>query len=112
MDMKKIHLFCLCLLLSIPAGLSAQVLDKVRNILGTDSLPTATETKAGTDSAALIRIREELSAAWLNEANLRMELEQMKLVAYAADSVKLAKQKEDTYRFAARRYARHACRSR
>ena len=39
MDMKKIHLFCLCLLLSIPAGLSAQVLDKVRNILGTDSLP-------------------------------------------------------------------------
>ena len=112
MDMKKIHLFCLCLLLSIPAGLSAQVLDKVRNILGTDSMPAATETKAGTDSAALIRIREELSAAWLNEANLRMELEQMKLVAYAADSVKLAKQKEDTYRFAARRYARHACRSR
>ena len=91
--MKKIHLFCLCLLLSIPAGLSAQVLDKVRNILGTDSMPAATETKAGTDSAALIRIREELSAARLNEANLRMELEQMKLVAYAADSVKLAKQK-------------------
>lgn len=93
MDMKKIHLFSLCLLLAIPAGLSAQVLDKVRNILGTDSLPTATEVKADTDSTMLIRIREELAAARLNEANLRMELEQMKLVAYAADSVKLSKQK-------------------
>lgn len=93
MDMKKIHLFSLCLLLAIPAGLSAQVLDKVRNILGTDSLPTATEVKADTDSTTLIRIREELAAARLNEANLRMELEQMKLVAYAADSVKLSKQR-------------------
>ena len=35
-------------------------------------------------------MREELEAARLNEANMRMEMEQMKLRAYAADSVKLA----------------------
>ena len=38
-------------------------------------------------------MREELEAARLNEANMRMEMEQMKLRAYAADSVKLALQR-------------------
>ncbi len=40
------------------------------------------------------KVREELAAARLNEANLRMEIEQMRLVTYAADSVKLARQKQ------------------
>lgn len=51
-------------------------------------------TKADSDSLKLAAMREELAAARLNEANLRMEIEQMRLVAYAADSVKLARQKQ------------------
>ena len=38
-------------------------------------------------------IQAELAAAKLNEANLGMEVEQMKLAAFVADSLKLAKQK-------------------
>lgn len=38
-------------------------------------------------------MKRELEAARLNEANMRMEMEQLKLQAYAADSVKLAQQK-------------------
>ncbi len=91
--MRKILLFSLCLLLAVPAGLSAQMVDRVFDILGADSLPAAAAVKADTDSLALAAVREELAAARLNEANLRMELEQMKLVAYAADSVKLARQR-------------------
>ena len=39
------------------------------------------------DSVRLTKVQEELAAVRLNEANLRMEIEQMKLTAYAADSV-------------------------
>ena len=46
------------------------------------------------DSVRLTKVQEELAAVRLNEANLRMEIEQMKLTAYAADSVKLARQKQ------------------
>lgn len=45
------------------------------------------------DSTAVQTMREELAQAKSNEMNLRMELEQMKQVSYAADSLKLAKQK-------------------
>ena len=45
------------------------------------------------DVVSLNAVREELAAARLNEANLRMEIEQMKLATYAADSVKMARQK-------------------
>ena len=38
-------------------------------------------------------MKRELEAARLNEANMRMEMEQLKLQAYAADSVKLAQQR-------------------
>ncbi len=36
--MKKFRLFCLCLLCLPAVGVSAQVMDKVLDILGTDSL--------------------------------------------------------------------------
>lgn len=45
------------------------------------------------DSVRLTKVQEELAAVRLNEANLRMEIEQMKLTAYAADSVKRTRQK-------------------
>ena len=93
--MNKFRLFSFCLLLALPFALPAQVVDKVLNMLETDSLPVATvATKADSDSLKLAAMREELAAARLNEANLRMEIEQMRLVAYAADSVKLARQKQ------------------
>jgi len=93
--MNKFRLFSFCLLLVLPLALPAQVVDKVLNMLETDSLPVATvATKADSDSLKLAAMREELAAARLNEANLRMEIEQMRLVAYAADSVKLARQKQ------------------
>ena len=75
-------------------GVSAQVMDKVLDILGTDSLSAVAGVKTDTDSVTLDKVREELAAARLNEANLRMEIEQMRLVTYAADSVKLARQKQ------------------
>lgn len=90
--MKKFRLFCLCLLWLPAAGLSAQVVDKVLDILGGDTMPAAPAITADSDSLRLAAAREELAAARLNEANLRMEIEQMKLAAYAADSVKLAGQ--------------------
>ena len=71
-----------------------QTKDEVLDILGTDSLSAVAGVKTDTDSVTLDKVREELAAARLNEANLRMEIEQMRLVTYAADSVKLARQKQ------------------
>lgn len=89
--MKAVHLFCLWLLF-MPAGkVSAQLVDRVLDALHQDSLPVA--VKVDSDSIRLSALKEELAAAKLNEANLRMEMEQMKLLSYAADSVKLAGQK-------------------
>jgi len=41
----------------------------------------------------LLKMKEDLEVARLNEANLRMEIEQMRLKYDAADSLKLAKQR-------------------
>ena len=92
--MRRIRLLCLCLLCCQALLLPAQVVDRVLGILGADSLPAHTIAKTDSDSALLATVREELAAARLNEANLRMEIEQMKLATYAADSVKLARQKQ------------------
>lgn len=92
--MRRIRLLCLCLLCCQALLLPAQVVDRVLGILGADSLPAHTVAKTDSDSVLLATVREELAAARLNEANLRMEIEQMKLATYAADSVKLARQKQ------------------
>ena len=92
--MRRIRLLCLCLLCCQALLLPAQVVDRVLGILGADSLPAHTIAKTDSDSVLLATVREELAAARLNEANLRMEIEQMKLATYAADSVKLARQKQ------------------
>ena len=93
--MKKIYLSFLFLLGLSVSGLSAQVVEKVLDILGKDSLPaSAAAVTADSDSVSLAAVRQELAAAKLNEANLRMEIEQIKLAAYAADSLKLAGQKQ------------------
>lgn len=93
--MKKFYLSFLFLLGLSVSGLSAQVVEKVLDILGKDSLPaSAAAVTADSDSVSLAAVRQELVAAKLNEANLRMEIEQIKLAAYAADSLKLAGQKQ------------------
>lgn len=92
--MKMIRIFSLCLAFMSTAGVSAQLVDKVMNILYTDSSQTVSKVRTDSDSAQWLAMKQQLEAAKLNEANLRMEMEQLKLAAYAADSVKLLRQKQ------------------
>lgn len=92
--MKKNRLFCLFILLVLAGGASAQLVEKVREFLAEeDTMKTVPVIRIDSDSLDIAKMREELEAARLNEANMRMEMEQMKLQAYAADSVKLVSQK-------------------
>ena len=90
--MKFVRVFCLSLLLMSTGGASAQLVDKVLDIFQ-DSVRKASAVKSDTDSIQLSALLNELSASKLSEANLRMEMEQLKLESYAADSAKLAQQK-------------------
>ena len=91
--MKGIRALCLWFLL-LPAGVaSAQLVEKVLDIFNEDTLGTVVTQKSDTDSLHLLKIKEDLETSRLNEANLRMEIEQMKLKYDAADSLKLAKQR-------------------
>lgn len=91
--MKGIRALCLWLLL-LPAGVaSAQLVEKVLDIFNEDTLGSVVAQRADTDSVYLLKMKEDLEVARLNEANLRMEIEQMRLRYDAADSLKLAKQR-------------------
>lgn len=92
--MRGIRTLCLMLMLLTANGVSAQLAEKVLRVMEKDSLTTALTARADSDSAALLSaMRQELEAARLNEANLRMEMEQLRLASYAADSVKRLQQK-------------------
>ena len=91
--MKGIRALCFGLLLLFASGASAQLVEKVLDILNGDTLGTVVAQKPDTDSLHLLKIKEDLETSRLNEANLRMEIEQMKLKYDAADSLKLAKQR-------------------
>ncbi len=91
--MKGIRALCFGLLLLFASGASAQLVEKVLDILNEDTLGTMVAQKLDTDSLHLLKIKEDLETSRLNEANLRMEIEQMKLKYDAADSLKLAKQR-------------------
>lgn len=91
--MKGIRALCLWLLL-LPAGsASAQLVEKVLDAFNKDTLGAVVAQNADTDSIHLLKMKEDLEVARLNEANLRMEIEQMRLKYDAADSLKLAKQR-------------------
>ena len=91
--MKGIRALCLWFLL-LPAGVaSAQLVEKVLDVFNDDTLGTVVAQRADTDSVHLLKMKEDLEVARLNEANLRMEIEQMRLRYDAADSLKLAKQR-------------------
>lgn len=91
--MKGIRVLCFGLLLLFASGASAQLVEKVLDILNEDTLGTVVAQKPDTDSLHLLKMKEDLETSRLNEANLRMEIEQMKLKYDAADSLKLAKQR-------------------
>ncbi|WP_129618576.1 mechanosensitive ion channel family protein [Bacteroides stercoris] len=93
--MRGIRALWLMLMLLIADGVSAQLVEKVLRVIEGDSLVPVTTIKADSDSAvSLSAIKQELEAARLNEANLRMEMEQLRLASYAADSVKHLQQKQ------------------
>ena len=93
--MKTFRFYFFCLLFLSGSGVSAQVVEKVLDIFAGDSLSAPVAVSAvDSDSVRLTKVQEELAAVRLNEANLRMEIEQMKLTAYAADSVKRTRQKK------------------
>ena len=91
--MRKNRLFCLFISLVFTIGASAQLVEKVREFLGDDTLKTHSVIRSDSDSANIADMKRELETARLNEANMQMEMEQLKLQAYAADSVKLVQQK-------------------
>lgn len=92
--MKKSRIYCLFMLLLFAGGASAQLVERVREFLTVeDSLNAVSVVRIDSDSLNVVRMRKELETARLNEANLRMEMEQMRLHAYAADSIKLVSQK-------------------
>lgn len=93
--MRGIRALWLMLMLLTADGVSVQLVEKVLRVIEGDSLVPVTTIKADSDSAvSLSAIKQELEAARLNEANLRMEMEQLRLASYAADSVKHLQQKQ------------------
>ena len=91
--MKKNRLFGLLLFLLVTNNMCAQLGKAVREILTGDSVATRTAVRNDSDSVRVANLQKSLEEARLNEANMRMEMEQMRLKAFAADSVKLAQQR-------------------
>ena len=72
----------------------AQLKEAVKNILLRDTVETSNVSlKKDSDSTQLANLQKSLVEARLSEANLRMEMEQMKLQMATADSVKFARQR-------------------
>ncbi len=93
-SMKKTRFYCLFIFIIVAGSASAQLVEKVRELLSEDTLKTLSTMQVDSDSIDVVEMRKELAAARLNEANMRMEMEQLKLHALAADSVKLVLQKQ------------------
>lgn len=90
--MKRSALLLTVLLLA--AGAQAQLGQAVRKILAGDSVAAAmraTPQNRDSDSVYVAGLRKSLEEARLNEANMRMEMEQMRLRMVSADSVKYAR---------------------
>ena len=71
--MKGIRALCLWLLLLPAGGASAQLVEKVLDVFNDDTLGTVVAQRADTDSVHLLKMKEDLEVARLNEANLRMD---------------------------------------
>ena len=96
MEINKIKRLVLILLMSFATiGAQAQLEQAVKKIFAGDSITGVhASMKQGSDSAYVANLQKTLEAARLNEANMRMEMEQMKLQMATADSVKYARQRQ------------------
>ena len=96
MEINKIKRSLLVLFLSFLAiGAQAQLEQAVKKIFAGDTITGGhVPLKRDSDSIHLVNMQKSLEEARLNEANMRMEMEQMRLASYAVDSVKLALQKQ------------------
>lgn len=89
MDRNRIWVILITFL--ITTGVHAQIQETLQHILGNDTTHIIETTS--TDSIRLEQMQKELEAARLNEANMRLEMEQLRLQTFSADSLKLAEQK-------------------
>lgn len=91
--MKRIMILLIMAFLAI--NVHAQLEQAVKKILSGDSLTRSPKTSLNkdSDSASLNSLQKLLDESKLNEANMRMEMEQMKLQMATVDSVKLAQQR-------------------
>ena len=96
MEINKIKRLVLILLMSFATiGAQAQLEQAVKKIFAGDSITGVhASMKQGSDSAYVANLQKTLETARLNEANMRMEMEQMKLQMAVADSVKYARQRQ------------------
>ena len=96
MEINKIKRLVLILLMSFATiGAQAQLEQAVKKIFAGDSITGVhASMKQESDSAYVANLQKPLETARLNEANMRMEMEQMKLQMAAADSVKYARQRQ------------------
>ena len=76
-------------------GAQAQLEQAVKKIFAGDTIAgTHTALMRDSDSAYVENLQRTLEEARLNEANMRMEMEQMRLQMASADSVKFAQQRQ------------------
>ena len=61
--MKVIRAFCLCWLLMLADGVSAQLVDKVLSVLGEDGVECHSGRRTDSDSIQLSLVRQELETA-------------------------------------------------
>ncbi len=94
--MNRMKKMVLVLLMSLGAiGAQAQLEQAVKKIFAGDTIAeTYPALKRDSDSAYVANLQKTLEEARLNEANMRMEMEQMKLQMATADSVKYAQQRQ------------------
>lgn len=89
--MKSNRLLVILLTWLITIGVHAQLQEKIGHILGKDSVAAAPVTTP--DSVRLKQMQAALEAARLNEANMRMEMELLRLQSFSADSLKQTEQR-------------------
>ncbi|MCR2005340.1 mechanosensitive ion channel family protein [Bacteroides acidifaciens] len=96
MEINRMKKMVLVLLMSLGAmGAQAQLEQAVKKIFAGDTIAeTHPALKRDSDSAYVANLQKTLEEARLNEANMRMEMEQMKLQMATADSVKYAQQRQ------------------
>lgn len=88
--MKSRIFYTAILLLVSCMTLQAQIRDAIIDLFTTDTIIYTREQ----DSLALGKLQEKFETSRLTEMNLRIEMEQLRMAAYAMDSVKLAQQKQ------------------